>query len=451
MRANLDTVLNGTEPQALAAPVVIRRPEHTLSRADISSGALRVLYYLKNNGHQAFLVGGSVRDLLLGRQPKDFDIATNARPEQVRALFRNCRLIGRRFRLAHVRFGREVIEVVTFRSSANGATDDRRHADNGRIIRDNVYGSIDEDIWRRDFTVNALYYNIADFSIWDYTSGMEDVASRTLRLIGDPVARYREDPVRMLRAARLSAKLGFDIAPETAAPISELGKLLRDVPAARVYDETLKLFQSGHAADSLERLREFGLFQYLFPRTDRALEADGSGKILKFIQAGLENTDRRVRAGEPVTPMFLYAVFLWYPIRESAERICAEDDSSDIEAWLDACDELIDEQQGHTSYPRRFSVPMKEMLLMQRRFGNRQGARAHRFLQHRLFRAAYDFLLLRASCGDADPETARWWTDVQTLAPDEQRDAFAPKHGRSSKRRRGRRRSSGKPTPGKAQ
>ena len=315
MRVDPETALNAAQDHAITAPVVIRRPQHTLSRSNVSRNALKVLYRLKSCGHQAFVVGGGVRDLLLGLDPKDFDLATDARPEEVRKLFRNCRLIGRRFRLAHVRFGREVIEVVTFRSSRSGAEDDREHADSGRILRDNVYGTIDEDVWRRDFTVNALYYNIADFSIRDYAGGMEDIASRTLRLIGDPVLRYREDPVRMLRAARLSAKLGFDIARHTESPIRELAVLLREVPAARLYDETLKLFHAGHAADSFNRLRELGLFECLFPHTDRTLGAEGNGAALKFIQAGLNNTDRRVKAGEPVTPMFLYAVLLWFPIR----------------------------------------------------------------------------------------------------------------------------------------
>ena len=448
MRVDPETALNAVEDQVLTGPVVIRRPQHTLSRSNISGNALKVLYRLKRCGHQAFLVGGGVRDLLLGLSPKDFDVATDARPEQVRKLFRNCRLIGRRFRLAHVRFGREVIEVVTFRSSQSGAADDREHADSGRILRDNVYGTIDEDIWRRDFTVNALYYNIADFSIRDYTSGMEDVASRTLRLIGDPVVRYREDPVRMLRAARLSAKLSFGLAPRTARPIGELAELVREVPAARIYDETLKLFHAGHAASSLDRLREFGLFEYLFPRTDQALRADTDGVVLKFIQAGLSNTDRRVKARKPVTPMFLYAVLLWFPIREAAERVRREDGGSEIEAFLDACDDVVGEQQAHTAFPRRFSAPMKEMLLMQRRFHNRRGVRAHRLMQHRQFRAAYDFLVLRAECGDADPELARWWTEIQTLSLEEQRKAFTIKQRRSSRRRRRARRRSPAGKPG---
>ena len=452
MRVSAETALNTAEDQVLAGPVVIRRPQHTLSRSNVSGNALKVLYRLKKCGHQAFIVGGGVRDLLLGLSPKDYDVVTDARPEQVRALFRNCRLIGRRFRLAHVRFGREVIEVVTFRSSQSGAEDDREHADSGRILRDNVYGTIDEDIWRRDFTVNALYYNIADFSILDYAGGMEDVASRTLRLIGDPVVRYREDPVRMLRAARLSAKLNFGIAKRTARPIREMAELLREVPAARLYDETLKLFQAGHAATSLERLRKFGLLEYLFPHTARTLLAGENRLALEFIRAGLENTDRRVKADKPVTPMFLYAVLLWFSIRETAERIRTEDGGSEIEAFLDACDEVVGEQREYAALPRRFSSPMKEMLLMQRRFHYRRGARARRLLQHRQFRAAYDFLVLRAECGDADPELARWWTEVQTLSPGEQHEAFAVRRRRRSRgRRRGSRRSPArKPGQGKA-
>ena len=358
-------------------------------------------------------MGGGVRDLLLSRHPKDFDVATDAHPDEVRKLFRNCRLIGRRFRLAHVHFGREVIEVVTFRSSSSGLKDDRQHSDNGRIIRDNVYGTIEEDIWRRDFTVNALYYNVTDFSIWDYTTGMADIKGRTLRLIGEPETRYREDPVRMLRAARFAAKLDFHIADDSAAPIRELGDLLRDVPPARLYDETLKLFQAGHAVRSLEVLQEFDLLKYLFPDTARALQSDKTGKTSRFIREGLQNTDRRVQAEEPVTPMFLYAILLWHPILELKERIRADEESSEIEALLDACDELVAEQLGHTSYPRRFSTPMKAMLVMQLRFENRRGGRAHRLLNHKQFRAAYDFLLLRSTAGEVPSELTQWWTEIQ--------------------------------------
>ena len=428
--------MNDTDSQSHPGPNIIPRSEHNISRANISDNALKVLYRLKKAGYQAFLVGGGVRDLLLGLHPKDFDVATDASPEEVRGLFNNARLIGRRFRLAHVRFGREVIEVVTFRAAADGEHDQREHTEHGRIIRDNVYGSIEEDIWRRDFTVNALYYNIADFSVWDYTSGMEDVRKRTLRLIGDPQTRYREDPVRMLRAVRLAAKLDFEIAPDAAEPIEDLGGLLRDVPPARLYEETLKLFQSGHGVRSLERLVEFDLLQYLFPHVADAIESDDTGRVLEFLREGLANTDRRIREDQAVTPMFLYAVFLWHPICRLAEHFQAEEGSSDIEALLDACDEIVSQQQAHTSYPRRFSTPMKDMLVMQRRFANRRGARAHRLLGHKRFRAAYDFLLLRARCSEAEPELAEWWTEIQGLSPSEQRRAFSINRGRPGRRGR---------------
>ncbi|MEE8236682.1 MAG: polynucleotide adenylyltransferase PcnB [Gammaproteobacteria bacterium] len=431
--------MNDTDPQSHPGPNIVPRSDHNISRANISSNAIKVLYRLNNAGYQAFLVGGGVRDLLLDRHPKDFDIATDARPEQIRALFGNCRLIGRRFRLAHVRFGREIIEVVTFRAAANGEHKHRARADSGRILRDNVYGAIEEDIWRRDFTVNALYYSIDDFTVWDYTSGMEDISKRTLRLIGDPETRYREDPVRMLRAARFAAKLNFDIAADTAAPIRSLGKLLRDVPPARLFEETLKLFHAGHALRTLDLLLQFDLLQYLFPHTADSLRADSSGDVLAFLQAGLANTDRRIKQDLAVTPMFLYAVLLWHPICDRAAQNRQKHNLSEIEALLKACDEIVSEQQSHTAYPRRFSVPMKDMLVMQRRLQNRHGIRALRLLTHKRFRAAYDFLLLRARCGEVDQELADWWTEVQTLSAADQRKAFEIKP-----RRKRRRPSSGK-------
>jgi poly(A) polymerase len=395
---------------------------------------VKVLYRLHNAGFQAFLVGGGVRDLLLGRQPKDYDVATDAHPDQVRDLFGNSRLIGRRFKLAHVRFGREIIEVVTFRASADIEHDDRQHSASGRILRDNAYGAIEDDIWRRDFTVNALYYNIADFSVWDFTSGMADVESRTLRLIGDPETRYREDPVRMLRAVRLAAKLDFTIAAETAEPIRDLSGLLRDVPAARLFEETLKLFQSGHAVRSLELLREFDLLAHLFPKSAAALANDPDGQALSFMRQGLLNTDQRVNDDQSVTPLFLYAILLWQPIRRLAEQLQSTEDVTEAEALLTAATVIVDEQQQFTSLPRRFSAPMKDILVMQRRFNNKQGARAQRLLEHKRFRAAYDFLLLRASCGEADPGLAAWWTEFQDLPADDQRKAVGTKRRRSGKR-----------------
>jgi poly(A) polymerase len=384
---------------------------------------LKVLYRLKSSGYQAYLVGGGVRDLLLGREPKDFDIVTDASPDEVRQLFRNCRLIGRRFRLAHVRFGREIIEVATFRARADMHEEeesDHVRDEGGRILRDNVYGDIDQDVWRRDFTANALYYNIADFSIWDYCDGVEDVSAGLLRLIGDTETRYREDPVRMLRAVRFAAKLGFRIEAETEKPLTELGDLLDAVPPARLFEEILKLFQTGHALASFELLRHYDLFRHLFPGSDRELAREEAGAFRILLTHGLANTDARVAADKPITPAFLFAVLLWGPINHVAQGYI-EDGSSPLMAIAAACDDVIVNQQSRISIPRRFTTPMKDILCMQPRFERRQGARAMRLLAHPRFRAGYDFLLLRAEAGDADQELADWWTHIQELAPDAQR------------------------------
>jgi poly(A) polymerase len=431
--------LNDTELEPRHGPVIVSRSEHNISRANISPNALKVLYRLKIAGFEAFLVGGGVRDLLLDRHPKDFDVVTNADPDQIRDLFRNCRLIGRRFRLAHVRFGRDIVEVATFRAAnvADPEDDDRAHSDSGRILRDNVYGTIDEDVWRRDFTVNALYYNITDFSIWDYVDGVRDVRARTLRLIGDPEKRYREDPVRMLRAVRFAAKLDFTLAPDTAAPIASLGRLLNDVPSARLFDELLKLFQSGHAVRSFELLLEYDLLRYLFRDTQDAIETGERDKVVEFIRRGLANTDARVREDKPITPMFLYALFLWFPIQALARRLESEG-WNDGQAMLEASQRIVATQQ--TAFPRRFSSPMKELLNMQWRFGEMQGGRAARLLQHKRFRAAYDFLALRASCGEVEQATVDWWTDLQSKPPEEQSKLLNEKRRPGRRRRGGRRR-----------
>lgn len=430
--------MNDTDRKSRPAAKIIPRSEHGISRANVSENALKVLYRLKKSGFQAFLVGGGVRDLLLGGHPKDFDIATDAHPEEIKRCFRNSRLIGRRFRLAHIRFGREIIEVATFRAASNGADADadvdvdREHSESGRILRDNVYGTIEEDIWRRDFTINALYYNIADYSVWDFTTGLEDIRSRTLRLIGDPHTRYREDPVRMLRAVRFAAKLDFAIAAESAEPILELGSHLNDVPAARLFDEVLKLFQTGHGLRSFELLRQYGLFKYLFAATDAVLEGAEGAQAKRLIELGLANTDRRIAEDKPVTPMFLYAVLLWPVIRELATKLEADGDSP-FAAMNEACYRASSGQQQRTSLPKRFGVPMKEMLAMQHRFLQRRGARAARLLEHKRFRAAYDFLLLRAQSGEVDAELADFWTEVQEQSAAERRESFGVKR----RRRRG--------------
>lgn len=440
----------------ITSPLIIPRAEHTISRSLISDNALKVLYRLRGAGFGAYLVGGGVRDLLLGREPKDFDIATDAHPEQVRELFRNCRLIGRRFRLAHVRYGREIIEVATFRASSaperdgeeSEDEDDRDHqrdTDTGRILRDNVYGTLEEDAFRRDFTINALYYNIEDFSVVDYAGGVADLQQGVLRLIGNPQARYREDPVRMLRAVRFAAKLGFRISPECEQPLVELRGLLADVPSARLFDEVLKLLLGGAAVQTFELLRHYNLFAELFPQTDAALAREEQQFPLTFIRRALENTDRRITEDKPVTPAFLYAALLWEPVRQRAAALQAQG-SSEHDALLMAGEEIWQRQQARVAIPRRFATPMREIFQLQPRFKQTTGKRALRLLAHPRFRAAYDFLLLRAEAGEADMELAQWWTEIQTASAEQQHEQLRavagsqPDGSRKRRRRGGRRR-----------
>jgi poly(A) polymerase len=419
------------------SPRIIQRSDHHISRANISRNALKVLYRLKDGGYQAFIVGGGVRDLLLNRQPKDFDIATDASPEEVRALFGNARIIGRRFRLVHVRFRDEIVEVATFRGLGNEdlESEDRQILDAaGRIIKDNSFGSIEEDAWRRDFTVNALYYNIADFSIWDFVDGMRDIEARRIRLIGDPETRYREDPVRMIRAVRLAAKLDLEIHPDAAAPMVRLGGLIDSVPPARLFDEFLKVFETGHALEGYRRLRAHGLFEHLFPAT--AVWLGGDDRRNRFIERALANTDQRIAEGQPVTPMFLFGVFLWGPVQERANALRRTGRLSEVQSLIDAGLEVTDAQIERITLPRRFSVPMREMLQLQPRFNRRQGRRAAVLLQHRRFRAAYDLLVLRTELGDVPAELADWWMRVQTLSPDDQHREFHGGRGGGRDRQR---------------
>ena len=419
-------------------PVIIPRPEHNVSRADISRNALKVLYRLKESGYQSFLVGGGVRDLLLGRHPKDFDIATDARPEDIRRLFRNCRLIGRRFRLAHVHFGREIIEVATFRGTPDPAEEnghDTAKDAGGRILRDNMYGGIDEDVWRRDFTANALYYNIADFSIWDYAGGVEDVRSGVMKLIGNPEHRYREDPVRMLRAVRFAAKLDFRIDKASEMPLRELGDLLVDMPASRLSDECLKMFLSGHGVRSWELLQEYDLFRHLFPATQQALDASNADTLHTLILKSLENTDQRVAEGLPVTPLFLFGVLLWGPVQALAKEL-GEAGDAPLQALIEAADTVLRGQQPHVAIPKRYGIPMKEMMVMQLRFRRQHGRRALRIVEHPRFRAAFDFLKLRAEAGDEDPATAKFWSELEGMDAEHRRSAVDPHKGRPRKRRR---------------
>ena len=460
-----------------------------------------MLYRLHEAGFQAFLVGGCVRDLLLGLEPKDFDVATDALPEEVKRLFRNSRLVGRRFRLAHVFFGRETIEVATFRATSapsqgeepladadpedgeapelddapldadaepaeeadtppariarSGAesmeeVSDDRHVDvHGRILRDNVYGTIEEDVWRRDFTANALYYNIADFSIWDYVDGARDIESRTLRLIGEPETRFREDPVRLLRAARFEAKLGFHLDPATARQVKPLRDLLGSVPPARLFDETLKLFLNGHGAKSFEVLRQRGLLASLLPTVNAYFESHPDSLVDKLLVQGLVNTDARVVANKPVTPTFLFALLLYGPIAQHIEA-APPAHWHELATILDACDRATREAQSRVAIPKRFSLGVREMFGLQPRLEHPRGRRSLRVLEHPRFRAAYDLLLLRAQYGLAPEEMAKWWTRLQEASTEERgrmADALGrgggPQAPKSRRRRRPRRRRAG--------
>lgn len=392
-------------------PQIIPRSEHGVSRSEISENALKVLYRLKNAGYQAYLVGGGVRDILLGLKPKDFDVATDAHPEQIRELFRNCRLIGRRFRLAHVHFGREIIEVSTFRASHNDAVDGEGHEEDGRIIRDNVYGKLDDDVWRRDFTVNALYYNIEDYSIVDYVGGLEDIKNKQLRLIGIPEDRYQEDPVRMLRAIRFAIKLGFSIHPVSEQPIRKLAPLLEEIPEARLFEEFLKLFMSGQSEKAYQQLREYGLFAMLFPQTEKFLNRDDEF-IHKLLLSAFRNTDTRLAEDKPVTPAFLLAALLWVPVRDLANDH-EGNGLSEMDAIHLASDAVISHQISSTSMPRRFTHMARDMWALQVRLKNIRGKRPLKLLAHQRFRAAYDFLLLRAEAGEDVQELASWWTTFQ--------------------------------------
>ena len=424
-------------------PRIIPRAKHNVTRAEFSKSALKVLYRLHKAGYQAFLVGGCVRDAMLELHPKDFDVATDATPDEVKALFRNCRLIGRRFRLAHVRFGREIIEVATFRAGALSEHDDHHSDEEGRILRDNVYGTIDEDAWRRDFTCNALYYNIADFSIWDYTGGFEDIQDKRIVLIGDPEVRMREDPVRMLRAVRFAAKLGFEIDEPVIRAIDHHAHLLTNVPAARLFDEFLKLFQAGNAERTFDLLHDHGLFREMFPATDDELAK--TPDFMRFTRAALQNTDRRVQQGKSVTPMFLLGVFLWEPVRKLAAIRRAEEKMSESQSLALAAYEVVAQQQRRISIPKRFTVPMREMLSLQPRFESKRGKRAMKLLDHRRFRAAYDFMVLLSDVGLASEETAKFWTDVQMQSAPERACSFEIGQPRASQKRRPRRRRRRKP------
>ena len=419
--------------------IILSRGEHCISRDDIDTHALKVFYRLHNAGYQACLVGGAVRDLLLGLTPKDFDVATDATPEQVNKLFRNCRLIGRRFRLAHIHFGRQIIEVATYRTS-HDLTQSGHQDETGRIVRDNVFGELADDVWRRDFTANALYYDISNFSVIDFVGGYEDIKQQRLHLIGDVETRYREDPVRMLRALRFSAKLGFEIDEESKLPIYTLGHLLTDIPAARLYEEVLKLFHSGHAVRSFELLQEFDLLKYLFP--DAAKSIKQKETVKQMLNIAMKNTDDRIRNDMRVTPAFLLAALLWDPVNSGVDKL-VENGMPYSVAIQKVATKILSQQVSSVSIPRRFTSTMRDIWGLQTRFHYRAGKRAMSVLEHAKFRAAYDFLCIRAQVSeDANNENLKqdcqWWTDIQKQTAEQQKNLLFSQPKRASGKKRAR-------------
>ena len=434
---------------AIEAATRIPRDGHPISRTNISDSALKVMSRLRSQGYQGYLVGGAVRDLMLGNHPKDFDVATDATPEQVHELFRNSRIIGRRFKIVHVRFGREIIEVTTFRGHHDDtepegqrprAPKHSQQAASGMLLRDNVYGSLEDDAIRRDFTVNALYYCSSDFTVFDYAQGVKDLEKRQIRIIGDPEKRYREDPVRLLRAIRFAAKLDFDIETETAEPIADLAYMLEAIPAARLFDEMLKLFMAGYALRTFTLMREYQLLDHLFPATATAL--DESPYALPLIEAAMRSTDERIAAEKPVTPAFILAALLWPPTIQLKQQI-EDSGEAPLAALQEAAQTIVSEQIHHIAIPRRFTMPMKEIWEFQLRLLKRRGKQVKSQVSHRRFRAAYDFLLLREASGEDLDGLGKFWTELQEKLPpapppgdeNEIREEEAPRRRRRRRRR----------------
>jgi len=418
--------------------VVIERDEHDVSRKHISRNALKVIYRLLDHNYEAYLVGGGVRDLLLGGRPKDFDVATSATPEQVKKLFGNARIIGRRFKIVHVRFGREIIEVTTFRGDHEG----KAKSDSGMLLRDNVYGTLEDDAIRRDLTINALYYNPKTFAITDYTGGIHDIDDGVVRIIGDAEKRYREDPVRILRVLRFAAKLDFDVETHTARPIGRLAYLLEDVSSSRLFDEMLKLFMSGHAVPMWQLLCEYQLIDTLFPELDQHLDNE---HYSQFIELAMASTDRRIKADKPVTPAFIFAALLW-PMVETRINAATSTGTPIADAFNQAVNDTLGVQLKRISIPKRFTLVMREIWELQGRMANRVGKRAHRIIEQGRFRAAYDFLILREEAGLDLGGLGEWYTKFQ-FADDETRDnmvAELPKpKGTRGRRRRPRKKPNG--------
>lgn len=416
--------------------------EHGINPREIDRKARTILSSLTDAGYEAYLVGGGVRDLLLGIVPKDFDIATNATPEQIKQVLPSTRIIGRRFRLAHVHFGREYFEVATFRAPHDDS-EKGLVGQHGRIIHDNVFGNLEEDANRRDFTVNALFYDLQKAEVIDFVGGMQDLEKRQLRMIGDPEVRYREDPVRMLRAIRFASKLDLTIEANTEAPIKKLSNLLGNIAPARLFDEALKLFHSGQAIKTLEALREYKLLQYLFPDAEIGLQNDtdkegNEGAFTQLVYAALANTDRRIRADMPVTPAFLFSVMLWKRVSEGF-TMYKELGNPALQAMNSAASDAFSEQIKCISIPRRFSNMSREIWTLQGLFSFKNERRVMRLLEHKRFRASYDFMCLRTQCGELPVSECDWWTLIQEVDLQEKKAmclaATPQKHGRKPRRK----------------
>jgi len=422
-------VLRRDSPTPASQPAAIARASHGIRREAISPGARRTCETLQQSGFKAYVVGGAVRDLIAGIVPKDYDLATDATPDQVRNLFRRSRIIGRRFQIVHVMQGGETLEVSTFRAAHDADTQKDEH---GRVLRDNVWGSLAEDAARRDFTINALYYDPGTESVLDYHHGVADLKQKTLRMIGEPRARYREDPVRMLRAVRLSAKLGLSIDPAARTPIREMAVLMENVPAARVFDEMLKLLFSGHAVECLKRLRDEGLHHGLLPLLDVILEQPMGEK---FVMLALSGTDDRVRQGKTTSPGFLFATLLWHEVLADWDARKSKGEVS-IPALFAAMDTVLSQQSEKLAITRRISGDIKDIWALQPRFEKRSGKTALRLIEQQRFRAGYDFLLLRAQSGEVPLELADWWTRFQEAGIEQRLAMLVPEKSGTKKRRR---------------
>jgi len=423
-------------------PQRFARDQHGIDRRNVSRHAIKVCEVLHQHGYQAYIVGGAVRDLIVGLEPKDFDVATDATPNQIRPLFRRARIIGRRFQLVHVVFGQEIIETSTFRAPASDSQETDEH---GRILRDNLFGTHEQDAERRDFTLNALYYDPLTEEVIDFHNGVADLKSRTVRIIGDPETRYREDPVRMLRALRFEAKLSGTIAPSSREPIKRMAELIEHVPASRLFDEMLKLLTCGHAMDCLRHLRDAGLHKGMLPLIDVIFEESGGEQ---FVELALARTDARVRAGKTVSPSFLFASLLWKLVNKRWQARIGRGEPR-IQALMDAANSVMEEQTRKLAIQRRYQSDMHEIWFMQPRFERATPKTIWRMLDQPRFRASVDFLQLRAEAREVDSVQAQWWMDLANaddatraeMLENFQRESQAAPDGQRRKRRRSRRRS----------